>query len=521
MTSMRVAPRSLFGHLVLAQIVYGGLLALGFMVVLELTHTRYHLEATQRLRLGWAGEIVARYRQEFTTLEFGSDNASLRELLPRLGRSSLAFDFHVIDGSGKILLSSVPTASLRRASVDIDAVESLILNPQLLPAMIKDPSEPDVSRIFSAARLSLGAQPKAYLVLLLRKQDAGAFLSHQGSRVFIESLLMMAGVSVLAFGAAMVLLVSILRPVRKLSRAMELFRRESGIVWETEHGKALKPEASELDRLSLHFNDMAGQIVELLHRLKDDDRKMREMFANISHDLRTPLTIIQACLETAQTEAGESPLAARRGALMDLASAQCRFLGHLIETVFELSKLQSADYQLRPEVFSIAEVVQDVAMKFSLNAAERGILIRIDGGDRHIQVTAELLLVERVLDNLIDNALRHAEGANEITLRLVERAMDVEIMVCDNGCGIPAAVWNRILAEQSGNPPSYAGANQKGSGLGLSVVRRILELHDTSLELVTPGGNGTSFRFSLRKADYSGGPRQSAVAVTAVPPVAG
>ena len=516
---MRAVPRSLFGHLVLAQIAYGALLALGFLVVLGLTHARYHLEATQHLSLGWAGEILSRYQQEFNSTELGSDNAPLREFLLHLGQSSPAADFHVIDGAGKILLSSVPTARLRSASVDIGAVESLILNPQVLPVMIDDPSEPGVLRIFSAARLGRGAQPKGYLLLLLRKQDAGAFLSNQGSRVFLESVVMMAGVSVLAFSAAIVLLVSILRPIRKLSRTMEIFRRERGIVWASEDGKDLEPEGSELERLSLHFNEMARQIVELLHRLKDDDRKLREMFANISHDLRTPLTIIQGCLETAQTK-GESLSTVRRSALMDVALRQSRSLGRLIETVFELSKLQSADYQLRRERFSIAEAVQDVAIKFSLKAKERGISIRIVGGDRHIHVTADVLLVERVLDNLIDNALRHAGGANEITIRLVERDLEVEIMVCDNGCGIPTAAWNRILMEQSGKPPSYPGATEKGSGLGLSIVRRILELHDTSLELVTTGGNGTHLRFALRKADWLGSQKQSLVAVTTSLPVA-
>ena len=517
---MRAVPRSLFGLLVLAQIVYGGLLALGFLLVLGLTHTRYHLEATQRLSLGWAGEILSRYPDEFTSTESGADNAPLREFLLHLGRSSPAADFHVIDGAGKILLSSVPAARLRSASVDTGAVESLILNPQVLPVMIDDPSEPGVLRIFSAARLGRGAQPKGYLLLLLRGQDAGAFLSHQGSRVFLESVVMIVGVSVLAFSAAIVLLVSILRPIRKLSRTMELFRRESGIVWPSEDGKELEPEGSELERLSLHFNEMARQIVELLHRLKDDDRKMREMFANISHDLRTPLTIIQGCLETAQTKSESLPTV-RRSTLMDVALTQCRSLGRLIETVFELSKLQSADYRLRPEAFSIAELAQDVAMKFSLKALERGISIRIDGGDRHIHVTADVLLVERVLDNLIENALRHAGGANEVTIRLVERAAEVEVMVCDNGSGIPTAAWNRILTEQSGKPPSYPGATEKGTGLGLSIVRRILELHGTSLELVTAGGNGTHFRFALRKADTFGSPKLSPVAVTGSRPVAG
>ncbi len=517
---MRAVPRSLFGRLVLAEIVYGGLLALGFLAVLGLTHTRYHLEATQRLSLGWADEILSRHPQEFTSGELGSDNAPLRDLLLRLGRSSLAVDFHVIDGSGKILLSSVPAARLRRASVDIGAVEALIRNPHKLPVMINDPTEPEVPRIFSAVRLGREARPQGYLLLLLRGQDAGAFLSHQGSRVFLESAVMMAGVSVFAFAAALILLVWILRPIRKLSRAMEVFRRESGIAWESEQGKKLEPEGSELERLGLHFNEMARRITELLHRLKDDDCKMREMFANISHDLRTPLTIIQGCLETAQIK-GESLPTARRSALMDMALTQSRFLGRLIETVFELSKLQSADYQPRLERFSIAEMVQDIAMKFAPKARERGISIRIDGGDRHIQVSADVLLVERVFDNLVDNALRHAEGASEIAICLVDRITEMEIMVCDNGCGMPEAARNRLLAEQSGKPPGYPGVTEKGVGLGLRIVRRILELHDTSLALETTGGNGTSFRFSLRKTDYFGGAKPSPAGVGASLPVAG
>lgn len=517
---MRAVPRSLFGHLVLAQIVYGGLLAIGFLVVLELNHTRYHLEATQRLSLDWAGQILSRYPHEFNGTELGLDNARLRKFLLHLGRSSPAADFHVIDGSGKILLSSVPEARLRRASVGIGAVESLIRSPQVLPVMIDDPSEPGVLRIFSAVPFGRGDKSKAYLLLLLRGQDAGAFLSHQGSRVFLESVAMIAGVSALAFSAAIVLLVSILRPIRKLSRAMDVFRRESGIAWPSGNGSALESEGSELDRLSLHFDEMARQIVELLHRLKDDDRKMREMFANISHDLRTPLTVIQGCLEGAQTTAGEPLPAAGRAALMDAALTQCRSLGRLIETVFELSKLQSADYQLRREVFSIAELAQDVAMKFSLKAMERRISIRIDGGDRHIHVTADVLLIERVFDNLIDNALRHAEGANEITIRLAERTAEVEIMVCDNGSGIPAAAWNRILTEQSGKPPSYPGTTAKGAGLGLSIVRRILELHGTSLELVTTDGDGSHFRFALRKEHGIASPEPSADVAAAARPVA-
>jgi two-component system OmpR family sensor kinase len=496
---MPAVPRSLFGYLVLAQIAYGGILAAGFLVVLEFTHTRYHLETTQRQSLGLAGEILSRYRREFAPAGPGSDPAPLREFLRHLGYAGPATDFHMVDGQGNILASSLPAPRLRRASVSIGAVESLVLNPQRLPVTIDDPSEPGVSRIFSAARIGSEAEPAGYLLLVLRGQDTGTFRSHRGSYVFPESIVLIAGVSVLAFGTAVFLLVLILRPIRRLSRTMEMFRRESGIAWPDEDGTGPDPKESELERLSRHFNEMARQIVELLHRLKDDDRKMREMFANISHDLRTPLTVIQGSLETLQIKDGSLPTG-DRSRLMGVAVAQTLSLGRLIEAVFELSKLQSPDYQLHCEPFSVAEVVQDVAMKFSVKARERGMSIGIVGGERHIHIMADVLLIERVFDNLIDNALRHAEGADGITIRLAERAEDVEIMVCDNGSGIPAAVRSRILKESSGKPPSYPGTTEQGAGLGLSIVRRILELHGSSFELVTTESGGAAFRFALSKA---------------------
>jgi len=496
---MLAAPRSLFSYLVLTQIAYGVLLAGGFLVVLEVTHTRYHLEATQRQGLGWAGEILSRYRGEFAAAGRRADIEALREFLLHLGYASPATDFHVADASGNILASSVSLALLKRSRVDIAAVESLIRNPQMLPVSIEDPAAPESSRVFSAARIDNEGMPAAYLLLVLRRLDAGTFVSGRSSHVFREALVMMSGVSVLAFAAAVVVLLLILRPIRELSRSMQLFRHESAIVWPKEEGKDFEPEGSELKRLSRHFYEMAGQIVDLLHRLKDEDGKVREMFANISHDLRTPLTVIQGCVETLYLK-GDALPTEERSRLSGVAVAQARSLGRLIDSVFELSWLQNPDYQIRCETFSVAEAVQDVALKFSLRSKERGITIRIIGGDRHIHVMADVLLVERVFDNLIDNALRHADGADEIIIRLVERPADVEVTLCDNGPGLPAAVVKRM---SPGLPCEidYTGAAEHGPGIGLRIVRRILELHGSDFELVTSESGGAAFRFLLKKGE--------------------
>jgi len=501
---MLAAPSSLFGRLVLIQVVYGTVLALSFIAVLEVTHTRYHLETTQRQGVGWAAEILSRYRAEFPAPGQISDIEPLQHFLRSLGNASPARDFHVIDGRGNILASSVSPSLLRGTQVDVAAVESLVRNPRDLPVTIDDPAAPGSSRVFSAASIDYDGVPAGYLLLVLPRPDAGIFAFGRDSRIFREALVMMLAVSALAFAAAVVILRSILKPIRELSRSMRLFRSESEILWTSADGTDFEPEDAEVEGLIRHFNDMAGQIVVLLHRLKDEDRKMRETFAIISHDLRTPLTVIHGCVETLYLR-GETLPTEECSRLSGVAMAQARSLGRLLDSVFDLSRLQSRNYQLHCETFSIAEAVQDIALKFSVRSKERGISIRTVGGDRHIHVTADVLLVERVFDNLIDNALRHAGGADEIIIRLVERSSDVEVTFVDNGPGLPEAVAKRLLTGASGEI-CYAGASEHGAGMGLSIVRRILELHGAEFRLVASESGGAAFRFMLQKTASLGAP---------------
>ncbi|MFA6444955.1 MAG: HAMP domain-containing sensor histidine kinase [Sterolibacterium sp.] len=509
------APGSLFGRLVLTQIVFGAFLALGFIAVLEVTHTRYHMETTQRQDLGWAAEILSRYRAEFAAPGQHFNIELLREFLRDLGNGSPARDYYAIDSGGNILASSVSSSLLKRSQVDVSAVESLLRNPRELPVTIDDPAAPGSSRVFSAARIDHEGVPTGYLLLLLPRLDAGLLAFGRDSRIFREALVMMVAVSVLAFAAALVILRFILKPIRELSRSMRVFRSDSEIVWTTEDGKDFEPDGSEVESLIRHFNDMARQLVLLLHRLKDEDRKMRETFAVISHDLRTPLTVIHSCVETLYLKGSTLPTS-ECSRLSGVAMAQARSLGRLLDSVFDLSRLQSRNCQINCETFSIAEAVQDIALKFSVRCKERGITIRISGGDRHIHVSADVLLVERVFDNLIDNALRHAHGADEIVIRLIVRPGEVEVTFADNGSGLPEVVAKRLLAATP-SEICYAGASEHGAGMGLSIVRRIMELHGTKFELVAGENDGAGFRFMLPKPGNLDAPTSASTSGTAGP----
>ncbi|MFZ5555946.1 MAG: sensor histidine kinase [Pseudomonadota bacterium] len=493
---MRWLPRSLFGHLVLTQIAYGLVVALSFLVILELTHTRFHLEASQRQGLDWAREIVSEHAALAAAVGSRADSR-VQDLLAQLGKANPSANFYLLDRSGRILAASLPLARLKATTVDLAPVRALLENRKRLPLLVRDPAQPDTPRVFSVTPIGgRPPEPAAYFLMVLLGPSTDAYLVAHSSYPLSDALIMVTGVTVPALAAAVILLFLVLRPIRAIRRTIEAVEREQLAESPGPAPRSLE-DVSELEQLSRHFDEMAGRVVELLRRLRDDDRKMREMFANVSHDLRTPLAVIQGCLETlVLKENSLSPGQARQ--LLAAAAAQTRSLTQLVETIFELSKLQSPEYRLHREVFSVTELVHEVAAKFSVRAERRGITLRVIGEDKHIHVHADVLLVERVLDNLIDNAIKHAQGATKIYLITRDLPDRAEIAVSDDGDGLPAEVQEQLSRDDSLSP-RYAGATEKGMGLGLSIVRRILELHGSRLELVRTGIAGTKLRFALFK----------------------
>lgn len=496
---MRLLPRSLFGRLVLIQIAYGALVALAFLVILELTHSRFHLESSQRQALAWAGEIVDRHRALLLDAAGPPWEASsaVRELLTGLGHSNPSARFYLIGTEGGVIAASLPPERIKRAGVDPAPLRMLLRGAESLPLLIADPAEPSMSRVFSVAPVGAADAPSAYFVMvLLGPRRDGRLIAH-ASYPLGDSLVMVGSVTTAALGAAVFILFIVLRPIRRISRTVDSMEREHLLSGCAEHATLREP-ASELDQLSRHFDRMARRIVELVRKLTDDDRKMREMFANISHDLRTPLAVLQGCIETLIRK-GESASPEYAQRLLASAAAQTRSLICLVGAIFELAKLQNPGYRLQRERFCISEAIHDVANKFTARAQERGIAIVVSAGDHHVHVFADVLLVERVLDNLLGNAIQHAQGASRIEIALGENEHEAEITVADDGQGLPACVRD-YLSEAAASSPQYTGATERGAGLGLGIARRVVDLHGSRLTLVRTDASGTVFRFSLPKA---------------------
>lgn len=488
-------PRTLFGKLALVQVAFGALVVAGSFVALEIAHERRHLESSQAQNLELAQDLLHE-QLEHSRLDL-DDPAVLRSELRRLAVLNPGVDLYWLDAAGRVLASSVPDPSLRRRSVSLAPLHALLSNGVAPPVRGDDPRDAERSRVFSVAALGANATPVAYFYVVLRGVDTDLFDRVTGTRVFRESIGFIALGVVLALITALVIIFGVLRPFREISRSMSAFRRHGYQEWPVATGGS-NSGGSDLDQLAVDFNDMAARIAQLVHRLKEADQTMREMLASLSHDLRTPLTIVQGQLETLLLKGDGTPERERRQ-LLEGALRAAKALGRLVQSVFELATLERPHFRPRVERFSLAEAIHDATSKFAGRARESGITIVTEGAERYAMVDGDVALIERVLDNLLDNALRHARGADRVTLSLSEEEGGVRVTVRDNGEGFSL---DRVGAIARGDPETRDGgrADTDRPGLGLSIVRRILQLHDSRLEVGQAADRGAAFSFLLARS---------------------
>jgi len=219
-----------------------------------------------------------------------------------------------------------------------------------------------------------------------------------------------------------------------------------------------------------------------------------ELLANISHDIRTPLASIHGYVETLLMK-GDSLDKEQATRYLNTTLQSTEKLKTMVDELFDLSKLESKERKLKLEQFDVSELLLDVAHNFKVSAQEKGVEIATTIPTNHPRVIADIALIDRVLNNLIGNALKYCDRDDKISVSIEPDNGNVLISVKDTGSGIPAAdlphIFNRF----------YQGkTSKKGSGLGLAIVKSILDLHNSHCEVKSEEGEGTEFRFSLKMA---------------------
>ncbi len=321
------------------------------------------------------------------------------------------------------------------------------------------------------------------------------------------------GVIVFSLLAALLVFSFLTRRLRVLAAAVDRFR--DGGFTQPIRLESADLSGDDIDRLAAAVQEMSERIAQQLVLLEGADARRRELLANVSHDLRTPLASMQGYLEMLLLKHGSLAPEEERGYL-EIAARHSERLGRLIGDLFQLTKLEAREIIPQCEPFAVAELVQDVVQKFQLAAAKRGLRLDCRPGGEQVPVLADIAMIESVLENLIENALRHTPRGGVIRVEVETCGGRVAVNVADTGRGIPegelASVFERYYRVDRGE------AGDVGStGLGLAITRHIVALHGGEIRVESAIGHGTTFSFDLPAA-CDGADRPPAVSASGATP---
>jgi len=170
-------------------------------------------------------------------------------------------------------------------------------------------------------------------------------------------------------------------------------------------------------------------------------------------------------------------------------------LGRMMEELFELVRLDSCESVVFSEPFSMCELVQDVTQKFQFRAREKSIQLNASLNRRAPQIYGDIAMMQRVLENLLENGLRHTPAGGSIIVGVDVDSGNVVVQVADTGCGIPAEDVPRIFDRFYQRDKNRSVSNS--AGLGLAIVKRILDLHGSVIKVSSEIERGTTFSFRI------------------------
>jgi signal transduction histidine kinase len=478
--------RTLYGRLAVSLLAIVVLIGVLLSAVVHLTLEDYHREVAQKLH-----RDLARHIADMSSLATNAkvNMATIEELFHHAMAVNPSIEIYLLGADGQVLAYAAEHGKIRRDRVALGPIHRFLAADAPLPLRGDDPRQHDGQKVFSVAPLA-PAPGYLYVVLSGEQRESIAALVRNG---YVPRLAAVAGAASLlfAFAAGLLAFGLLTRRLRRLAAKVENFR-----VGDYTSPPIRSRDISggdEIDRLERTFGEMAARIHRQIQQLGAADRQRRELVANVSHDLRTPLAAVQGYLDTLLLRHERIDAKSQREYL-EIARRHSQHLTRLVDELFELAKLDSGEAQLHCEPFAITELMHDVVQKFRLTAEQKDVTLAVVAPPPALFVNADIGLIERVFQNLIDNALRHTPPGGTVHLRLEPHGATARIEVSDSGDGIAPRhlpfVFERHFRAKQERP---AG----GSGLGLAIARRILELHGSRIGVDSRPGAGATFYFSL------------------------
>ena len=459
--------------------------------------TRY--ESEQNLHLSLAANLA---RDNPLLQEGAYDHQALKNLFHTLMVLGPAFEFYFVDANGVILTHSISPTLIKRDRIDLTPLIQLTQNKVSLPIYGDDPQHLDRKKIFSAAPVFSGSKLRGYLyVIVAGERYESAYNRLESARQAELSMVLLVGALLFLFIVMLGIFYYFTRPLRRLNRDIQQLKAVGFDKSQLNLVPWMSNSSNEVHQLGSAFEEMVNQINGQLTLLQQSDVQRRELLADISHDLRTPLSSLQGYLEMIAHK-GEKLTAQEREKYINTVLKNTLQLKLLIDQIFELAHLEGGQVSLNFEAFNLAELLYDVMAKFNLEASAKNISMSVVPSSSYTQVHSDIAKLERVLSNLLENAIRHTSDNGKIVFAIEEfNDNQCRLTITDNGTGIKAEELSYIFDTRYRASNAVQDKN-KHTGLGLAITKKLLELLKSDIKVKSTLGEGTSFSFNLRRINH-------------------
>lgn len=465
------------------------LIVMGVVQILITTRSfiNFNREVDQRLNLHLAEDMAAELHG---LLDDDLEISRIGERIHYMMVMNPKIEIYLLDDMGKILaFFAEPGKSIIEDYVDLQPIDQFLRQAKQAPILGSDPRQPHKMKPFSVAQLELGEKGIGYLYIVIGGEQYDSTYAFFQNSYIIRTMIRGLTITLIFAGIIGLLLFALLtKRLRAISETVSDFERGN-------LEKRVKIDSEdEFGQLGKSFNQMADTIEETIEKLKQNDVLRRELIANVSHDLRTPLASIQGYVETILMK--DDLGSADRQRFLEVIQKNTQNLSELVSELFALSKLEARQVLPDLETFAVDELVQDIVLKFQPLAAKSEITIKASYGEDLPRVKADIAMIDRVLSNLVRNAIQYTPAGGQVTVQLEAKETAVLIRVRDTGKGIAPEDLPHIFDR------FYRGSKQgksdsSSTGLGLTIAGRMIEAHGKKILVESQLSKGTEFNFEL------------------------
>lgn len=417
----------------------------------------------------------------FTVMANATDTTSEQTMMTFAEFSNVSI-FNILE-NGKVHLHSGVHDSADRAFIRKFDLEQ-IFSGKKVSLLYEDP---EGNRYFVSGQpiVSEGVIASALYVMASTEQM-------EQSLSGVRNVLILSGMGalLLAMGITWIIAQVLSRPLLQMQRATRKIAR------------------GELEtRLEINSRDELGSLAETINDLAVDLQRYRdtrqELFSNISHDLRTPITYLEGYSRVVKDHLYETEEEKER--YLDIIYQEAVRLQHLVDDVFDLAKMEEGKISLLVEEINLSELVEQAVQKVELKAKEKGLSLSFQPSGTVSLVRGDGKRMEQIFMNLLENAIRYTEKGS-IHVDLQYTAASVIIRVVDTGIGIPEEdlpyIFERFYRVEKSRARQFGG-----TGLGLSIVKKLVELQEGKIKVTSKLGEGTRFEVHFTLQPGHGGHR--------------